>query len=215
MVHSNITTSNHINSKSEICYLQWTSTLNTRVSSLDSPLFALHWYSPAQCRVMLRITRVSPGRSVTVTISKICLQPHRKVGKGGGGLKQTTGEEGLVIRSVCCDWYWRIICLSLKNGYVGSTLVILSLVSLNATKSDDYFHFTTETVYNFLLLYVICIIHNKWVWRGENIARILKWKYVIQTVQTTCMYDNSKQRYAFRRWKQNDISFVIIILKNI
>lgn len=103
MVHTNITTSNHINSKSEICYLQWTSTLNTRVSSLDSPLFALHWYSPAQCRVMLRITRVSPGRSVTETISKICLQPHRKVGKGGGGLKQTTGEEGLVIRNVCCD----------------------------------------------------------------------------------------------------------------
>lgn len=205
MVHSNITTFNHINSKSEICYLQWTSTLNTRVSSLDSPLFALHWYSPAQCRVMLRITRVSPGKSVTETISKLCLQPHRKVGKGGV----------LSRRSVCCDWYWRIICLSLKNGYVGSTLVILSLVSLNATKSDDYFHFTTETVYNFLLLYVICIIHNKWVWRGKNIARILKWKYVIQTVQTTCMYNNSKQRYAFRRWKQNDISFIIIILKNI
>lgn len=206
MVHSNITTFNHINSKSEICYLQWTSTLNTRVSSLDSPLFALHWYSPAQCRVMLRITRVSPGKSVTETISKLCLQPHRKVGKGGGVLSR---------RSVCCDWYWRIICLSLKNGYVGSTLVILSLVSLNATKSDDYFHFTTETVYNFLLLYVICIIHNKWVWRGKNIARILKWKYVIQTVQTTCMYNNSKQRYAFRRWKQNDISFIIIIFKNI
>lgn len=89
MAHSNITTFNHINSKSEICYLQWTSTLNTRVSSLDSPLFALHWYSPAQCRVMLRITRVSPGKSVTETISKLCLQPPRKVGKGGGGLKQT------------------------------------------------------------------------------------------------------------------------------
>lgn len=104
MAHSNITTFNHINSKSEICYLQWTSTLNTRVSSLDSPLFALHWYSPAQCRVMLRITRVSPGKSVTETISKICLQPHRKVGKGGGVLSRQLVRKDCLLRLILANY---------------------------------------------------------------------------------------------------------------